>query len=592
MIRAHNLILAACAMSTAAVVGCSDADLGDIGPEPPIDEGPAQWTMLGRDYASTYHQKLEEKISRENVGDLKVHWTVKPLAQPNGTPLVVDGVIYATSNGASYAIDADSGHVIWENPDLPSSSSAAYDDGVVFIHTRTGIVSAADAATGEILWQTLSDDHRVNSGWSSPAVFERYVLVGASSNEEGAVAEGATFKGGVVAFDKETGEMLWRHYTAIEPYNGATVWSTVTIDPETRQLFATTGNNYTGEGGPNSDSIFSLDVDSGELLWTTQLTEDDVFTILNPKSPDSDFGTNPTLFEAEVNGQSRKMLAAGQKSGVIWGLDRETGEVLWEQPVTGGSALIGGVLNTGAYDGERLYFVSHPQTGRQNTQLVAIEPGTGEILWQRAIADWVWGPITIANDLLFVPTWTTLRAYDADNGDELFALETPGTIASGASVVDGRVYFGSGMAYIVGERESTIYALSLPGDDPPAPEPTPTPTPEPSDATFTSIYNDIFVGSGCANSSCHGSNLGAGGLSFQSQQRAYDELVDIAAMGALCAENGGVRVVPGDAAASLLFDKVSNAEPSCGDPMPISGMLDPDQIDRIRTWIEAGAQND
>jgi len=41
----------------------------------------------------------------------------------------------------------------------------------------------------------------------------------------------------------------------------------------------------------------------------------DVFTILNPQSPDTDFGTNPILFEATIGGTTRKLLGAGQKSG-------------------------------------------------------------------------------------------------------------------------------------------------------------------------------------------------------------------------------------------------------------------------------------
>ncbi len=593
MIRAQNhrfLTSALCLIGASTWIGCSDVDLGDGGgePVPPIEEGPPNWTRLGNDYASTYHQRLEEKITRQNVSDLKLHWSFEPFAQPNGTPAVIDGVVYATSNGGSYALDADTGEEIWRNFDLPASSSPAYYEGVLYIHTRTGLVSAVDPTNGEILWQSPSDTHRVTSGYSSPIAIDRYVLVGASSNEEGAVAEGATFQGGVVAFDRETGERLWRHYTAIPPYNGATVWSTVTIDVATRQVFASTGNNYTGEGGPNSDSIFSLDLDTGELLWTTQLTEDDVFTILNPKSPDTDFGTNPTLFEADVDGVTRKMLAAGQKSGVAWGLDRETGEVLWETPLSTGSALIGGVLNTGAYDGERLFFASHNQRDRSATQVVARDPATGAVLWAQTLDDWVWGPLTIANGVLFAPVWTALNAYSTENGDELFSFDTPGTIASGASIVDGRVYFGSGMAYIVGERESTVFALSLPGDDGPAPAPTATPAP--SDSTFTSIYNDIFVGAGCANGSCHGAN--AGELSFDTQQTAYEGLVDVAAMGTVCAETEMIRVDPGNPDGSLLMNKVSSEEPACGDTMPIAGMLEPEQIQRIRAWIADGAAND
>jgi polyvinyl alcohol dehydrogenase (cytochrome) len=246
-------------------------------------------------------------------------------------------------------------------------------------------------------------------------------------------------------------------------------------------VFGSTGNNYTEEAGRTSDSIFAVRLESGELAWNTQLTEGDVFTIPNPRSPDSDFGTNPVLFEAEVAGERRALVGAGQKSGMFWVLDRETGEMVWNRQVSGGSALIGGVFNNGAFDGERIIVAGNNGTstgpgsepsngasqplGAANTPtsvLMAMDPATGDVLWERQLPAWAWGPITLANGVGFVAADSDLQAFDLATGERLTVIDTEGTIAGGAAIWDGRVYFGSGLAYLGTTPGTKLYALDLP----------------------------------------------------------------------------------------------------------------------------------
>ena len=59
----------------------------------------------------------------------------------------------------------------------------------------------------------------------------------------------------------------------------------------------------------------------------------------SPKGPDYDFGQGPALFSATIGGQARDLLGAGQKSGVYWALDRDTGTVVWQTEVGPGSVL-------------------------------------------------------------------------------------------------------------------------------------------------------------------------------------------------------------------------------------------------------------
>lgn len=554
--------------------GCSDRTGGGAG-------GVSEWTRLGYDYGSSYTNRAESVLSVENARDLGLLWQFEARGQVYGTPVVVDGTVYITSTGGLYAFDGGTGEILWQNLELGATSSLAYVDGTIFVHDFGAMLRALDAATGQEKWRTRTDTHPLATGLSSPIVFERYVVVGISSNE--IVREGATFRGGVAAFDKDTGQQLWRNYTADPPANGASVWSTVAIDTEARMVFAGSGQNYTGVAGPDSDALLALDLDTGARIWTRQTVAGDVFTPINPRGPDADFGANPILFE----GGGRKLVGAGQKNGLFTAVDRATGDVVWQRKLGPGSPLTGGVLNNGAFDGRRILVANN---GGGSGVLFALDPGTGEILWERPLSGWVWAPITVANGVGFVASDTDLHAFDVTTGADLFVFPTEGTIACGASIANGRVHFGSGMQHIVGTVDRKFYVLALPGDGGGG---GPRPTPEPSgEATFSAVYDEIIVGEGCTAPLCHGGGAGAGNLTLTTKEGAYQALVGAPAAGPFCSASGLLRVQAGDPEASVLWSKVATRSPICGDPMPIASMLDAGKIEQIRRWIERGAPND
>jgi polyvinyl alcohol dehydrogenase (cytochrome) len=512
-------------------------------------------------------------------------WQFEARGQVYGAPVVVGGGVYISSTGGLYAFDADTGTILWENLQLSATSSLTYRDGTIFVHDFGATLRALDAANGEQKWQVETDPHPLATGLSSPVVFERYVIVGISSNE--IVREGATFRGGVAAFDRDTGKPLWRDYTEQPPHNGAAVWSTVSIDTEARVVFAGSGQNYTGEAGPGSDALFALDLDSGARLWTRQTVEGDVFTPINPGGPDADFGANPILFEADIGGETRPLVGAGQKNGMFWTLDRRNGDVVWNRMLGRGSPLTGGVLNNGAFDGARI-LVANNDPGTGHGTLFALDPSDGAIVWQRELTGWVWAPITTANGVGIVASDKDLHAFDVTTGLDLFVYPTEGTIACGASIAGGRIHVGSGLQHIVGTVDRKLHVLAL-GAGMPTPTPTPVPSPI-EDTTFTEVYDRTFVGQGCNSTLCHGG--GAGELSLATKDEAYQALVGVQAAGVACAASEVLRVDPGTPDTSLLFRKVSERPAPCGDPMPISAALPADDIERIRTWIARGAPND
>jgi polyvinyl alcohol dehydrogenase (cytochrome) len=424
---------------------------------PPPETCVQCWTYLGRDTRSTFSNTDETKLTVANAASLKERWMFMMPGSATGTAAVVDGGVYAPSMGGVVAFDAASGTVKWMTPQSVSGS-VTYDAGKLYVQSSAGLVTQLDAATGKAGWSTPVGSF---GGFGTPLVVGNKVLVGASSGEENLVADNAMFRGRALALDKVSGQILWQHATAVAPANGAAIWSSPAADAELGLAYFTTGNNYTGTAGDQSDSIIALDLESGSLMWKYQATANDVYTTVNfGPGPDHDFGSNPIVFDAG----GKKLVGAGQKSGTFWALDRMTGAKVWSQLITPGCG-IGGIFNNGAFDGQRILVSSWPCNGPAT--LKALEPATGNVLWQVTLPSQSWAPITVANGVGFVASQNALNSFELATGKLLGKHMVGGSIASAAVVVDGSVYFGSGVPPLAGSfgspmDDKVFHALGLP----------------------------------------------------------------------------------------------------------------------------------
>ena len=140
------------------------------------------------------------------------------------------------------------------------------------------------------------------------------------------------------------------------------MWSTPAIDARRNALYVTTGNNYTDPTTRLSDAFLAMDLNSGKILWSRQMTPRDAYTsacrlpdktnCAESNGPDFDFGSSPILVTL-ANG--KRALVAGQKSGVVYAVDPDNqGELLWQTRVgKGGTA--GGVQWGSAADQNNVY---------------------------------------------------------------------------------------------------------------------------------------------------------------------------------------------------------------------------------------------
>ena len=311
------------------------------------EQEPGNWLTYSGQYHSQRFSGLAE-IDTSNVDRLELAWVrqLPTLSAVETTPLVVDGIMYATlPNNIVIALDARTGLPFWTYeypvPDQlmlccgKQSRGAAILGDRLFLGTLDAHLIALDIKTGDLLWKTeVARGLSGNSITAAPLVVKDMVITGIAGGEYG-------IRGFIDAYDVATGELRWRTYTipaAGEPGNdtwegdswktgGAPTWVTGSYDPQLNLVYWGTGNpgpDWNGEvrEGDNlySDSVLALNADTGKLEWYFQFTPHDVH--------DWDACQVPVLIDAEIGGRERKLMLWANRNAFFYVLDRETGEFL------------------------------------------------------------------------------------------------------------------------------------------------------------------------------------------------------------------------------------------------------------------------
>ena len=310
------------------------------------------WLMYSGSYSSDRFSPLKQ-ITPDNVKKLRAVWVYQPpgTGSLETTPLVVNGVMYATSGPTQVAaIDLKSGKPLWEwsRPIAPSvlnlgfprvNRGVAIVDNTVYVGTLDGYLVALDAKAGIERWSVqVGENPSGHAITAAPLAVDGKIIVGISGGEAG-------IRGFLDAYDAKTGKQLWRFWTVPSPgepgsdtwsadswvHGGGATWLTGSYDPELQLLYWGTGNpgpDWNGDSrkGDNlhTSSLVALDVETGKLRWYFQFTPHDVH--------DWDANQIPVLVNADVGGRSRALVVMANRNGFFYALDRKTGEFLFGAP--------------------------------------------------------------------------------------------------------------------------------------------------------------------------------------------------------------------------------------------------------------------
>jgi polyvinyl alcohol dehydrogenase (cytochrome) len=285
---------------------------------------------------------------------------------------------------------------------------------------QTGRFYALDAETGALIWKKQIEAHDAARLTGSPVVYNGNVFVPVASWEETRSLDPTypccTFRGSVVALRIRDGEQVWKAHLVGEPKttgktkrgteqrgpSGAAVWAAPTLDTKRGVLYLATGDNYSSPATALSDAIVALDIASGRVRWARQVTPNDAYNSScgtdkqncpEEDGPDYDFGASVI---ATVMPDGRELLLAGQKSGMVYGLDPDKdGAIVWQTRIADVVPNVGtavGVLWGMASDAQRVY-ASTASTVRmrpsdpKDTRRYILDPTKGGGLTALRIAD-------------------------------------------------------------------------------------------------------------------------------------------------------------------------------------------------------------
>ena len=470
----RSAVLATVLLLTAGAGGASAQTARDFTPVTDAmvqDPAPGDWLSWRRTLDGWGYSPLDQ-VNRDNVGRLRMVWSrALSAGSQQGTPVAYDGVLYMPNpRDVIQAIDGATGDLLWEyrreRPDdldeyiSPLLSEAkrniAIYGNLVISTSADDFAYALDARTGRLEWETQILDYRVNPAHQSSGPI---IAGGKAVSGRGCMPAGGPDACVIVAHDARTGAEVWR--TRLIPGPGEPgdeswggipfeershvgSWVVPSYDPELNLVYL--GTSVTSPapkfllGGIDKkylyhNSTLALDGDTGDIVWHYQHLNDHwdldhpferllVDTAVAP-DPSAVSWINPNLRPGEVR---RVVTGIPGKTGVVYTLDRATGEFLWATPTITQNVISNIDGATGAVsENAELVFTSRGQ------QVLTCPTYNGG-------KDWEAGAYSPRTNMMYMPLRNTCaRMMVVESSDtlplELYSLAVRQEIAPGTDRV-------------------------------------------------------------------------------------------------------------------------------------------------------------
>jgi alcohol dehydrogenase (cytochrome c) len=310
------------------------------------DTAAGNWLTYGKGYRGERYSSLSD-ITTANVAQLKPACSVElsPAASFESSPVAYNGTLYVTTTASTFAIDGQTCAKIWtyayDATDIEAGANnkgVAIGGGRVIRGTADGHLIALDLKTGGLLWdRKIMNSKAGASAMAAPLIWHNLVFMGAAGGDVGIRGEvaayrvrdgGRVWKFSTIPMEDATGAHTWQK-SKTASHGGGGVWTYLTLDPATGNLFVPVGNpgpdfNSSERPGANlfTTGIVALDAKSGDLRWSYQTQPND----------DHDWdATGSAEFETA---DGRRLLAATSKDGLLHLLNLANGKLLTKTATT------------------------------------------------------------------------------------------------------------------------------------------------------------------------------------------------------------------------------------------------------------------
>ena len=318
----------------------------NVSSEELADPEPADWTYWRRSPQSQGYTPLDQ-ITTKNVSSLSLAWVWGMEAgRSQPAPLVRDGIIFIPNFGnVVQALDGRDGSLLWEyRRQFPEGGRSggllrtlAMWEDMIFVATTDAHLVGLDARTGAVRWDSeIADETLGYSNTSGPIVADGVVINGITGC--GRFFEQSCF---ITGHDANTGEELWKTFTIAQPgeaggdtwgdlplefRGGGDVWISGSWDPELGLVFfgvaqakpwmAASRGLTTDDSALYSNSTLAIDPKDGRIVWHRQHV------------PGESLDMDEAFEQVLIDIVDEPYLFTIGKSGILWKLDRRTGEFM------------------------------------------------------------------------------------------------------------------------------------------------------------------------------------------------------------------------------------------------------------------------
>jgi len=261
-----------------------------------------------------------------------------------GALLMYQGVLYATTPFAVYAIDAMTCQKRWSfvhTPEVTATArgnkGAAIAAGRLIRGTPDGHLIALDASNGALLWDRPLVNPAIGEYLTAaPLVWNGMVFIGKAGGELGIRGEimalraadgSAIWQFNTIPGPGETGSDTWENPGTYEHGGGAT-WTSYSLDAAAGLLLVPVGNpgpDFADQVRPGTNlftnSLVALEATTGQLKWWHQLVGPDFH----------DWDTS--VLAAFDTADGSHLVAGAGKDGYLHVVNRATGALRFKAPI-------------------------------------------------------------------------------------------------------------------------------------------------------------------------------------------------------------------------------------------------------------------